>query len=131
MDIERRHVGTVVVLTVHGDITQANSAATRIADIARREIDFGHRNLLLDLAHVRYVDSAGLGELVRAFSAVKNRGGALKLVHLTDRVNSLLVVTKLLTVFEWFDSEAEAIDSFSQVSPLLAAPKPAAAPPLS
>lgn len=126
MEIERRMVGDVVVLTVRGDITQTDSAATRIPDVVSSELERGHRHLLLDLAQVRYVDSGGLGDLLRAFSATRHAGGALKLVHVTDRVNSLLVVTKLLTVFEWFDTEAEAIESFLESEPVLAA-KPAAA----
>ena len=61
---------------------------------------------------MRYVDSAGLGELVQAYSAARNRGGTVKMLHVTDRMNDLLVVTKLLTVFECFDSEADAVESF-------------------
>ena len=68
---------------------------------------------MLDLGRVRYVDSAGLGELVQAFSAVRNRGGAIKLLNLTKRLNDLLVLTRLLTIFDCFDHEADALASFA------------------
>ncbi len=67
---------------------------------------------MLDLGHVRYIDSAGLGELIHAFAAVTNRGGAMKLLNVTKRVNELLILTRLLTVFESFDTEEEALASF-------------------
>ncbi len=71
------------------------------------------RQILIDLASVSYVDSAGLGELVQAYATTKNRGGALKLVNVTKRLKDLLVVTKLLTVFDTFDDEASALASFT------------------
>lgn len=119
MDIQQRAVGDVVVLSVHGDITMG-VAATRLADAVRRALARNQSHLLLDLGHVRYVDSAGLGELVQAFSAARNRGGTLKLLHVTDRLNDLLVVTRLLTVFDCFDREADAVESFSrEIRPLV------------
>lgn len=115
MDIEQKRIGDVVILTVNGDITMGSNA-TRLADTVRRELDLEHTRLVLDLSRVRYVDSTGLGVLVEGFSATKNRGGALKLLHVTSRINTLLVITKLLTVFECFDEEAEAIASFEPVA---------------
>jgi anti-sigma B factor antagonist len=67
---------------------------------------------VLDLGRVRYVDSAGLGELVQAFSAVRTRGGEMKLLNVTKRLNNLLVVTRLLTVFDCYDQEADALAGF-------------------
>ena len=113
MNIEQKRIGDVVVLTVNGDITMGHNA-TRVADAVRRELDLERTRLLLDLGRVRYVDSTGLGVLVEGFSAAKNRGGELKLLHVTSRINTLLVITRLLTVFECFDEEAEAIASFQQ-----------------
>jgi anti-sigma B factor antagonist len=113
MNIEQKRIGDVVVLTVNGDITMGNNA-THVADAVRRELDLERTRLLLDLGRVRYVDSTGLGVLVEGFSAAKNRGGALKLLHVTSRINTLLVITRLLTVFECFDEEAEAVASFQQ-----------------
>jgi anti-sigma B factor antagonist len=112
MNIEQREVGDVMVLSIAGDITLNGAGATRVADKVRSELQQGHEHFVLDLEHVRYVDSAGLGELVHAFSAVRNRGGALKLLNVTKRLNDLLVVSKLLTVFECFDQEASALASF-------------------
>ena len=73
----------------------------------------GHRNLLLNLEGVPYVDSAGLGEIVRTYTTVSRQGGQLKLVNLTKRITDLLSITKLLTVFETYESEDEAVKSFS------------------
>ena len=73
----------------------------------------GHRNLLLNLESVPYVDSAGLGGIVHIYTTVSHQGGTLKLLNLTKRITDLLTITKLLTVFETFDSEAEAVSSFN------------------
>jgi anti-sigma B factor antagonist len=76
----------------------------------------GHKSILVDLGGVAYVDSAGLGELVQAFVTTKNKGGVLKLSNVTKKLNDLLVVTRLVTVFETFDSEAKALASFGAAS---------------
>ncbi len=73
----------------------------------------GHKKVVLNLAEVPYIDSAGLGEIVRTYTTVSRQGGSLKLLHLTKRITDLLSITKLLTVFETFDSENEAVQSFS------------------
>src|SRR5258705_11317514 len=112
MNIEERIVGDVAVLSITGDIAMNGAGASRVADKVRSVLQNGHDRLLLDLGHVRYVDSAGLGELVHAFSAARNRGGSLKLLNVTKRLNDLLVVTRLLSVFDCFDQEAEALASF-------------------
>jgi anti-sigma B factor antagonist len=112
VSIEKRMAGDVMVLSVVGDMTLNGGEATILADKVRSEMVQGQTRFVLDLGHVRYIDSAGLGELIHAFAAVKNRGGAMKLMNLTKRVNDLLVLTRLLTVFESFDSEAEALASF-------------------
>ena len=112
MNIEKRMAGDVMVLSLVGDMTLDGSGATMIADKVRSEMVQGQNRFLLDLGHVRYIDSAGLGELIHAFAAVRNRGGAMKLLNVTKRVNELLVLTRLLTVFESFDTEAEALASY-------------------
>jgi anti-sigma B factor antagonist len=76
----------------------------------------GYTNLLIDLSGVSYVDSAGLGELVQTYVTAKNRGGRLRLLNPTKRLKDLLVVTKLLTVFESYDNEAAAVASFQAAS---------------
>jgi anti-sigma B factor antagonist len=80
MKIEQRTVGDVVVLSIIGDIAMNGTGASRVADTVRSILKGGHDRIVLDLEHVRYVDSAGLGDLVRAISAVRNRGGEMKLL---------------------------------------------------
>ena len=73
----------------------------------------GKTKILLNLGDVPYVDSAGLGEIVRTYTTISRQGGSLKLLNLTKRITDLLSITKLLTVFETYDSEADAVRSFS------------------
>ena len=73
----------------------------------------GRKKIVLNLAEVPYIDSAGLGEVVRTFTTVSRQGGSLKLLNLTKRITDLLAITKLLTVFDTYDSEQEAVQSFS------------------
>ena len=112
MNIEQRTVGDVVVLSIEGDITMVESGAPRLADKVRSVLQQGDNRILLDLGRVRYVDSGGLGELVHAYSTVRNRGGAIKLLNVTKRLNDLLVMTRLLTIFDCFNNESEALASF-------------------
>jgi anti-sigma B factor antagonist len=75
-------------------------------------VNQGHKKIILNLAEVPYIDSAGLGEIVRTYTTVSRQGGKLKLLNLTKRIQDLLAITKLLTVFETYDTEDEAIKSF-------------------
>ena len=111
MYIEERNVDDVVVVKVRGDIVLHGSGPV-LADGIRALLEQNRRRIVLDLADVRYVDSGGLGELVELFSAAKNRGGSVKLLGVTKRLSDLLVITKLLNVFECFDTQEEAVDSF-------------------
>jgi anti-sigma B factor antagonist len=113
MNMQEKRVGHVVVLTVDGDITLGESGAARLAETVRRLVQRGEEQLVLDLGRVRYVDSAGLGELVQCAAIARNRGSVVKLVNVTKRLRDLLVVTKLLTVFDCFDREEEAVESFA------------------
>ena len=117
MTIEQRTVGDVAVLSVKGDITMGEGGASRVADMVRSTLQEGRNRIVLDLGHVRYVDSAGLGQLVQSFSAARNRSGALKLLNVSQRLNDQLVLTRLLTVFECFDDESDAIASFREFAP--------------
>ena len=103
-------------MKVTGDITLNKGGDVLLKDKVQSLIHQGHKQLLIDLSGVSYVDSAGLGELVQAYATTKNRGGALKLLNVTKRLRDLLVVTKLLTVFEAFDDEAAALASFGAAS---------------
>lgn len=116
MQLEQRVVGQVAVVKVIGDITLNKGGDVLLKDKVQSLIQQGYTSLLLDLSGVSYVDSAGLGELVQAYATTKNRGGALKLLNVTKRLRDLLVVTKLLTVFDTFENEAEALGSFGAAS---------------
>ncbi len=116
MQLEQRIVGQVTVVKVTGDITLNKGGDVLLKDKVQSLIQQGQKDILLDLSGVSYVDSAGLGELVQAYATTKNRGGALKLLSVTKRLKDLLVVTKLLTVFDTFESEADAIASFGAAS---------------
>ena len=110
MLLKSRRLDDVVILALSGRITIGEGTVT-VRDNLQKLLDGGDRKFLVNLADVDYIDSSGLGELVIAFTTVRNHDGQLKLLHLTKRVHDLLQITKLLTVFESFDSETEAIKS--------------------
>jgi anti-sigma B factor antagonist len=112
MQLEERAVGDVAVVKVTGDITLNKGGDVLLKDKVQSLLQQGQTKILIDLSGVPYVDSAGLGELVQAFATARNRGGSLKLLHVTKRLHDLLIVTKLLTVFDTFDNEADALKSF-------------------
>jgi anti-sigma B factor antagonist len=111
MQIEERSVGDVVVLDLKGKITLGEGDEL-LKDKVNSLVNQGHKKIVLNLADVPYIDSAGLGEVVRTYTTVSRQGGSLKLLNLTKRITDLLSITKLLTVFETFDSENEAVRSF-------------------
>ena len=113
MELEERTAGDVVIVKVTGDITLNKGGDAMLKDKVQSLVQQGRKHLLIDLSGVSYVDSAGLGELVQAYATTKNRGGALKLLSVTKRLRDLLVLTKLLTVFDTFDDEATAVASFT------------------
>ena len=112
MQITERAVGDVMVLDVKGKITLGEGDEL-LKDKVNSLVNQGHKKMVLNLAAVPYLDSAGLGEVVRAYTTVSRQGGSLKLLGLTKRITDLLSITKLLTVFETFDTENEAVGSFS------------------
>ena len=112
MQIEQRVVGEVAIIQVLGDITLGKGGDVILKDKIQSLLQQGYRKLLLDMGHVSYVDSAGLGQLVQVYATTSHLGGSLKLLNLTKRLKDLLVLTKLLTVFEAHDNEADAIKSF-------------------
>lgn len=113
MQIEQRAVGDVVVLDVKGRITLGEGDEL-LRDKVNSLLNQGQKKIVLNLAEVPYVDSAGLGEIVRTYTTVSRQGGSMKLLNLTKRITDLLSITKLLTVFETFDHENDAVRSFSQ-----------------
>ncbi len=111
MKIVERQVGEVIVLDLHGKI-MIGEGDDALRDAVAKLVDGGKSKILLNLADVPYVDSAGLGEIVRCYTTVSKNGGRLKLINLTKKIQDLLAITKLLTVFETFDAEDEAVRSF-------------------
>ena len=112
MHIDQKVTGDVMVVTVNGDITLNQGGDVLLKDKIQSLLQQGHKKLVLDLGGVAYVDSAGLGQLVQIHATTKSNGGAMKMANVTKKLKDLLVVTKLLTVFDSYDSEAEALASF-------------------
>jgi anti-sigma B factor antagonist len=117
MVIEERIVGDVTILDLKGKMTLGEGDEL-LKDKINSLIHQGQKKLLLNLEGVPYIDSAGLGEIVRTYTTVSRQGGNLKLVNLTKRITDLLSITKLLTVFETFDTEPEALKSFQAQAPV-------------
>ncbi|HLV02374.1 MAG TPA: STAS domain-containing protein [Acidobacteriota bacterium] len=111
MTIETRTANGVTILDIHGKITIGEGSA-EIRNRVRDLLQADRKNILLNLGDVSYVDSSGIGELVSSYTTVTNQGGQLKLLNLTKKLRELLAITKLLTVFDTFDDEQEAIESF-------------------
>jgi anti-sigma B factor antagonist len=106
--LKSRRLDDVVILDLSGRITMGEGTLI-LRNQIQKLLSAGDRKFLLNLEDVNYIDSSGLGELVTTFTTVRNQGGLLKLLNLTRRVQDLLQITKLLTVFETFNSEAEAL----------------------
>jgi anti-sigma B factor antagonist len=106
-----RQVDSVNVVDLSGRIT-LGEGCSQLRELIRDLLAKGHKKILLNLGEVTYIDSSGIGELVSGFTAVSNQGGQLKLLNLTKKVQDLLQITKLLTVFDVHDDETKAIASF-------------------
>ena len=111
MQISERESGSVMILDLNGKVTLGDGD-TILKDKLHSLMHQGKKNVVLNLAKVNYVDSAGLGAIVSAYTTVTREGGGLKLTNVTKKLQDLLSITKLLTVFETFDSEDEAVRSF-------------------
>ena len=111
MQIEERTVGEVTVLDLKGKMTLGEGDEL-LKDKINSLMNQGRGKILLNLEGVPYIDSAGLGEIVRTYTTVSRQGGTMKLVNLTKRITDLLAITKLLTVFDTYDSEPEALKNF-------------------
>jgi len=111
INISERQAGDVTILDLDGKVTIGEgSVALRTA--IRRLLGEGKNKILLNLAGVGYIDSSGIGELVSSYTAIGKEGGQLKLLNLTQKLQDLLTITMLLTVFDVYESEAEALNSF-------------------
>ncbi len=112
MHIEERPAGDVIVLDLKGKMTLGEGDEL-LKDKINSLVHQGQRKVVLNLEGVPYIDSAGLGEIVRTYTTISRQGGSMKLLNLTKRITDLLSITKLLTVFETYDNEADAVRSFS------------------
>ena len=112
MKISTRQVDGVTILDCSGRITLGEGSIV-LRDAIREILSKGNKKILVNLGDVNYIDSSGIGELVSAFTTVKNQGGELKLLNLTRKVHDLLQITKLYTVFDVKDDEASAIASYA------------------
>src|SRR5512135_162037 len=111
MKIESRTVRDVHVLDCSGKITLGEGTMA-IRNTVREVLKNGGKKIILNLSDVNYIDSSGIGELVSSFTTVTNQNGQLKLLNLTKKIHELLAITKLLTVFQTFDNEQNAVASF-------------------
>ncbi|HYY42909.1 MAG TPA: STAS domain-containing protein, partial [Pyrinomonadaceae bacterium] len=111
LNISERQAGDVTVLDLSGKITIGEGSVS-LRSAIRRLIEEGKKKILLNLGQVGYVDSSGIGELVSSFTTINREGGQLKIVNLTQKIQDLLAITKLLTVFDVYDDEATALNSF-------------------
>ncbi|HZE71677.1 MAG TPA: STAS domain-containing protein [Pyrinomonadaceae bacterium] len=114
--INERKVGDVTVLDLKGRV-RIGGGALDLHKAIRCLVGEGKTKILLNLAAVTHIDSSGLGELISSHITLKDKGGEIKLVHLTERLRELMVITKLLTVFDVYDDESEALAAFASTTP--------------
>ena len=111
LDVKERQAGDVTILDMSGAV-RIGQGSVALRDSVRSLVDGGKKKILLNLAGVGYIDSSGIGELVSSYTAINKEGGQLKLLSLTQKLQDLLTITKLLTVFDAYDDEAEALGNF-------------------
>jgi len=111
LNLTERQAGDITILDMDGKVT-IGEGSVALRNTIRRLLGEGKKKILLNLGRVGYVDSSGIGELVSSFTAVNKEDGKLKLLNLTQKIQDLLAITKLLTVFDVYDSEADALSSF-------------------
>src|SRR5580700_3249117 len=111
MKVVTRQIDDVTIVDLSGQIKLGEGSSV-LRDTVKDLLGKGQKNILLNLGDISYIDSSGIGELVSAFTSVRNQGGELKLLHLTRKMHDLLQITKLYTVFDVKDDEAAAISAF-------------------
>jgi anti-sigma B factor antagonist len=111
LEVNERQAGDVTILDMSGAVRMGEGAVS-LRNSIRGLNDQGKKKILLNLAGVKNIDSSGIGELIANYTTISRDGGQLKLLNLTERIQNLLVITKLLTVFDAYDNEAEALNSF-------------------
>jgi anti-sigma B factor antagonist len=111
LSIKERQAGDITILDMNGKVT-IGEGSVALRTTIRRLLEEGKKKILLNLGGVGYIDSSGIGELVSSFTAINKEGGQLKLLNLTQKLQDLLGITKLLTVFDVYDSESDALGSY-------------------
>lgn len=111
MKINVRQRDGVTIIEPKGKIT-IGVGDVALRDAVHRELEAGHRNVLIDMGGVTTIDSSGIGELVSTYTSVSKRGGKLKLLNIPDKVSDILQITQLISVFESYGDEDEAVRSF-------------------
>ena len=111
LEVNERQAGDVTILDMNGSVRMGEGAIS-LRNSIRGLVDQGKKKFLLNLNGVKNIDSSGIGELIANYTTVSRDGGQLKLLNLTEKIQNLLVITKLLTVFDSYDNEAEALNSF-------------------
>lgn len=112
LNISERQAGDVTILDLDGKIVIGEDSVGALRKAMRHLVDEGKEKILLNLKRVGYIDSSGIGELVSSYTTIDKNGGQLKLINLTERARELLTITKLLTVFDVYEAESEALNSF-------------------
>ena len=111
LEVTERQAGDVTILDMSGAV-RMGEGSIELRNAIRGLVDGGKKKILLNLRSVKNIDSSGIGELIANYTTVSRDGGQLKLLNLTEKIQNLLVITKLLTVFDAYDNEAEALNSF-------------------
>jgi anti-sigma B factor antagonist len=111
LEVNERQAGDVTILDMNGSVRMGEGAIS-LRNSIRGLVEQGKNKILLNLRGVKNIDSSGIGELIANYTTVSRGGGQLKLLNLTEKIQNLLVITKLLTVFDSYDNESEALSSF-------------------
>jgi anti-sigma B factor antagonist len=111
LTINERAIGDVTILQIVGRIT-VQEGAEQFRDAMRRLVRDGRVKLVIDFHDATYIDSTALGEIIRAYTSTTRKGGSLKLLKVPKSIHQLLMITRLLTIFDLFDDEAQAVKSF-------------------
>ena len=111
LEVRERQAGDVTILDLNGSVRMGEGAIA-LRNAIRSLVEQGKKKILLNLGGVKNIDSSGIGELIANYTTISRDGGQLKLLNLTEKIQNLLVITKLLTVFDSYDNEAEALNSF-------------------
>jgi len=112
MKIKTSEKYNALVISLKGNV-MGGPEAQEFSDLLHKLLDEGKKNVVVNLADVKFMNSSGLGMMISGFTTMKNGGGALKLANATEKIESLLVITKLITIFEHFESVDDAANSFS------------------